>query len=170
MTTLEHQRVQQARQLERLRELREAQARRARAIAQAEHAAAQAAVLRRQAEVQGHRDAREQLLHSAVHDAEQFARLVPYLSARQDDLDDKLERAEYALIDDEETRDDAEREFDAAHGHWRAQHARHDAALDLLARARREQAQAGERRAEREDAPPARGPGHTGHDDEGAPP
>jgi hypothetical protein len=149
--------VEDARQLERLRQWREQRRHEERAQAEREREAAQAAVHRREAELAGHREARSGLLQRAVqHDAAQLARLAPYLSASREDLDDKLERAEYALIDDEEALGEAVQALDAARARWLAAHARHQAASDLLARARLEHRHAAERRAEREDAPTAR--------------
>jgi hypothetical protein len=151
----EQQRVEQARQLQRLRQLREERALRLRAEAQRECDAAQAAVRQREAELAEQRQARSDLLHRAVHEAMHLTRLAPYLSARRDDLDDKLERAEYALIDDVEALEEASAGLHQASLRWRAARARDDAASDLLARARCDQRQAIEGRAEREDAPQA---------------
>jgi hypothetical protein len=149
--TPERQRVHEAQQLQRLRQLREDQARRARAQAQAALDEAREAVQRREAEVRRHRGARGELVERVCADAKSLPLLAPYVSARREDLDDLLERAEYALIDDEEARDEAQQTLDDASAAWRASLARRDAAGDLLTRARKEQLQAGERRAERED-------------------
>jgi len=151
--TLEQQRLEQARQLLRLRLLREELARRERLQAERERLAAAQAVREREAEVAGHRDARANLLQRAVQQAHELPRLAPYFGARRDELDDRLERAEYALIDDEEALEAATTQLAEASDRWRAARTREEAAQHLLARARREDRQANERRAEREDAP-----------------
>jgi hypothetical protein len=153
------QRVAEARQLQRLRALREDQARSARARAQQALDQAQQAVERRQQEVQQHRNGRADLAHHLVGDAAALPRLGPYFGACREDLDDKLERAEYALIDDEELRDEAQQSLAQAHTAWQRSLARSDAASDLLDQAQQHHRQDREQRAEREDPAPSLPPG-----------
>jgi hypothetical protein len=149
--------TRQTRQLLTLHALREERARAAQARARAERDAAQAAVGQREAEVARHRQARAALLARVHDEAAELARWAPYAIASQEDLDDRLERAEYALIDDEEALDEAQQRLDAHSAHWHAAHARHDVAADLVRLARRAQGAADEYRAERElDAAPRR--------------
>ncbi len=155
--TPERRRLNQALQLKRLRLLREERAQRARRAAASALAAAQQQVREREAEVAARRVDRSSLLQRAVTDAATLPRLAPYLAARREDLDDQLERAEYALIDDEEACEEAAARLDDATRDWRREHVRGNAVQDLHRRARADELRAAERRSEREDA--ARAPG-----------
>lgn len=150
--TPERQHLQHAQQLLRLRELRrtqaEAEARRARqaqADALVAMQAAQAVVAQQQHE-------RRVLLDHFSHGA-LLPRWAPQAQARREWLEDRLERAEYALIDEEESLHDCDRQLDHAGAALRAAWARNNAAEQALQQARRQCLAAAERRAEREDPP-----------------
>lgn len=137
-------------QLLRLRRLRAEAARIERETARAKRDAAQHAVREREAQVQRLRTERDALGESVVAFASAMALLAPFASARREFLDDALERAEYALIDDEEELAQAQNAFDAAHAAWRKAVARCDAVEQLDETTRRDVTRAAEERAERE--------------------
>ncbi|MBW8829722.1 MAG: hypothetical protein JF606_09885 [Burkholderiales bacterium] len=137
-------------QLLRLRKLRAEAARIERETARAKRDAAQQAVLEREAQVQRLRVERNALGESVVAIAPAMALLAPFASARREVLDDALERAEYALIDDEEVLTQAQSAFDEAHAAWQKAVARCDAVEKLHETTRRDATLAAEERAERE--------------------
>jgi hypothetical protein len=143
----------QARQLLRLRELRqrqaESQARQARQAQTEALAVAQAT----QARVSAHQAERQALLQQIAQGA-LLVRWAAQAQACRDLVEDRLERAEYALIDDEETLHTRDRQLDQASLALRQARARGDAAATALDQARRRRAAADERRAEHEDPLP----------------
>ena len=150
--------LQDARQLQRLRELRERKALSALRQAEAEVATAEHAVAERQAAMDRLQLARDQLSERIVGAcAPQLGRLAIYASAAQEDLDDQLERTEYALIDDEEALTEAQQAAEAARRAWLRAVSQSGAADTLVDDARRGLLREREARLEREDAPlPAR--------------
>ena len=147
-----------ARQLQRLRDLRERKALTALRAAEAEVAAAEQAVVERQRAMERLQSARDQLSQRIVRDcAPQLGKLAAYASATQEDLDDQLERTEYALIDDEEALTEAQQAAEAARRAWLRAVSQSGAADTLVDDARRGLLREREARLEREDAPlPAR--------------
>jgi len=150
--TPERQHAHQAQQLLRLRELRQQQAEAQVREALQAQAQALAAVQAAQARVQAERSERQALLQQMAHGA-WLARWAAHAQARRELVEDRLERAEYALIDDEETLHDSDRQLDQASAALRRARARGEAAAQALQQAQRRLAAAGERRAEREDPP-----------------
>lgn len=142
--------IAQAGELARLRRLREDQALRARSLAAGVRDAAQQACLARQAQIEAHRRARDELAQALCANPE-LLRWAAHAKARRELIEDRLERAEYALLDDQEALADAERRLADAGAAWRRAHARHDAACDLLREACRSAQRAAEHRAESED-------------------
>ena len=147
-----------ARQLKRLRELRERTALTALRTAEREVRAAEDALQQRQQLMQRLQGARDQLTQRIVHEcAPRLGRLAGYASAAQEDLDDQLERTEYALIDDEEALTEAQQAAEAARRAWLRAVSQSGAADTLVNDARRGLLREREARLEREDAPlPAR--------------
>jgi hypothetical protein len=154
VSTAQRQRVAEARQLSRLRDLRQEQARRLHALAERAEAEALRAKQRSEAEVASQRLARADLLQRAVAQAPQLLRFTDCTVARQEALDEQLERAEYALLDDEDALEQAHQAVQEARARWRAAQARSNAAQDVLLRAQRDDLRARDHRAEREDPPP----------------
>ncbi len=150
--TPERQQLHQAAQLQRLRELRrtqaEAQARQAREAQARALAATQAS----QALIHAHQADRQALLQQLAQ-GDLLLRWAAQAQARRELVEDRLERAEYALIDDEETLHGADRDLDQAGAELRSAWARDNAAQTALQRAQQQLAAAAERRAEREDPP-----------------
>jgi hypothetical protein len=152
--TPEKQRIAQAAQLLRLRELRQQQALAAQARARQEQLQAQEAVRRAEAAMQAQRDAQLRLL-AALQDGSGLPRVLDFAEMQRVRVADLLERAEYALIDDQEALHSADRRLDQAGLALRQAQSREQAATDLLKRERLQLRRADERRAEREDAPHA---------------
>ena len=150
--------LQDARQLHRLRELRERQALNALRQAESQVAAAEQAVAERQRAMDRLQRERDDLSRRIVTDcAPHMGRLSAYVSATQEDLDDQLERTEYALIDDEEALTEAQQAAEAARRAWLRAVSQSGAADTLVDDARRGLLREREARLEREDAPlPAR--------------
>ena len=73
-----------------------------------------------------------------------------YQAARQADLDDLSERAEYDVIDTDELIRDAQRACDEAHAQWVRAMAQAEAVRTLLAQTRKQARQLAERRQEQE--------------------
>ena len=145
-----------ARQLERLRLLRERTALAALQRAEAAERAAQQAVQAREHTLQGLLAQRQQLARRVVGElAGQMARLADCVSAMQADLDEQLERTEYALIDDEQALADARAQTASARQAWLRASSRRDAAEQLVGDARKALRRQTAARAEREDAAPA---------------
>ena len=146
--------LQDARQLQRLRELRERKALTAFRAAEAEVARAQQALDERQRTMERLQRARDDLGRRIVGDcAPQMGRLSGYVSATQEDLDDQLERTEYALIDDEEALSNAQGHAAQAHAAWLRAVSQSGSAETLVGDARKALLRERDRRLEREDAP-----------------
>lgn len=146
--------LQDARQLQRLRELRERKALTAFRAAEAEVARAQQALDERQRTMERLQRARDDLGRRIVGDcAPQMGRLSGYVSATQEDLDEQLERTEYALIDDEEALSNAQGHAAQAHAAWLRAVSQSGSAETLVGDARKALLRERDRRLEREDAP-----------------
>ena len=146
--------LQDARQLQRLRELRERKALSALRQAEAEVATAEHAVAERQAAMDRLQLARDQLSERSVGAcAPQLGRLAIYASAAQEDLDDQLERTEYALIDDEEALSAARAQAERARAAWLRAVSQNGSAQTLVGDARKALLRDRDTRLEREDAP-----------------
>lgn len=146
--------LQDARQLQRLRELRERKALTAFRAAEAEVARAQQALDERQRTMERLQRARDDLGRRIVGDfAPQMGRLSGYVSATQEDLDEQLERTEYALIDDEEALSNAQAHAAQAHAAWLRAVSQSGSAETLVGDARKALLRERDRRLEREDAP-----------------
>lgn len=148
--TPEQLHLRQAEQLLRLRELRRTQAeaetrraRQAQADALGAMQAAQALLAQQQRQ---HRALLERFVQGEL-----LPRWAPQAQARRELLEDHVERAEYTLIDREESLHDRDRELDQAGAALRAAWARSHAAEQALQQARRQLRTAAARRAERED-------------------
>ena len=148
--------LQDARQLHRLRELRERQALNALRQAESQVAAAEHAVAERQRAMDRLQQQRDALSQRIVGDcAARMGRLAAYASATQEDLDDQLERTEYALIDDEDALSEAREQAAQARAAWLRTVAQRDAAHTLVGDARKAVLRERDTRLDRED-PPAR--------------
>lgn len=149
----ERQRRSQARQLQRLRALRAERAQRERAEAQRAQQQALAAVRAAEAEFDARRQALKTLL-AARNGGAVAPRWQAYAEARRAALDEAAERAEYALLDEQEALDAADRRLDRARAAWREalsrRQATDEAGRDALAAWRR----ALEAAAERQDPAP----------------
>ena len=146
--------LQDARQLQRLRELRERKALSALRQAEAEVATAEHAVAERQAAMDRLQLARDQLSERIVGAcAPQLGRLAIYASAAQEDLDDQLERTEYALIDDEEALSAARAQAERARAAWLRAVSQNGSAQTMVGDARKALLRDRDTRLEREDAP-----------------
>lgn len=146
--------LQDARQLQRLRDLRERKALAALRAAETEVAAAEQAVAERQRAMDRLQLARDQLSQRIVTDcAPQMGRLSAYVSATQEDLDDQLERTEYALIDDEDALSAAREKVAEARAAWLRAVSQNGSAQTLVSDARKAVLRARDTRQEREDAP-----------------
>jgi flagellar biosynthesis chaperone FliJ len=156
MNRMEGERIAELAQLLRLRRLREEAARIERDAKRAERDAAQAAVAETEREVERLRLERAALAAAVAGEmAASMPRLGPFAISRREVLDDLFERAEYALIDDEEALAEAQEALEEAHAVWLQARARCEAVEQLDRRTRRGVAQAVERRTERElDAAP----------------
>ena len=148
--------LQDARQLQRLRELRERKALAALRRAEADVAAAEEAVAMRQRASDRRQQQRDQLSQRIVHDcAPQLGRLADCASATQADLDDQLERTEYALIDDEDALGAAREQAAEARAAWLRAVSQSGSAQTLVGDARKAVLRERDTRLDRED-PPAR--------------
>lgn len=161
MSHAERLRLQEARQLLQLRELRERSAQRARQQARQAHELARQAVQARQGVVAQLRAQRHALGHAIVDaQAERLPRHAPYADARREQLDDLIERAEYALIDDEDELNVAQRRLAEADLAWRRASARVQATTSMVDEAGLELRRCRERQQESIDQD--RGCGHLG--------
>lgn len=149
----QRQHLTQAAQLLRLRQLRQEQAHTRHLQALQAQAAALATVRATQAQVAAHRQSRSALLTSLTT-CNELPRWADLAQAQREVLEDRLERAEYALIDDEEDLLRADRGLDQAGQAWRQALARRDGAEQALQRARSGLAAALAQQAEREDPTP----------------
>ena len=141
----------EARQLHRLRSLRVQRAQEQCTRKQAEVDAAVRDVHARQRKIETCRREIDQLNHAVV------TSLAPHLPrwswaamAQRDRLADRLERDEYALIDDEQALEEAQERLQEARAALTRAMAREDAVGDLVQETRRAHALAKEQRAERE--------------------
>ncbi|HUG22605.1 hypothetical protein [Piscinibacter sp.] len=149
--THESTRLRELGQLLRLRRLREDAARAERDERRRACEAAQAAVREREALIEQARARRDALGAYITGDgAATISRLAPFAGARREALDEALERAEYALIDDEAALARAERAFADAQAAWLRAAARSRAVEQLNERTRRGFMRAAEQYAERE--------------------
>ena len=122
--------------------------------AEAEVATAEHAVAERQAAMDRLQLARDQLSERIVGAcAPQLGRLAIYASAAQEDLDDQLERTEYALIDDEEALSAARAQAERARAAWLRAVSQNGSAQTLVGDARKALLRDRDTRLEREDAP-----------------
>ena len=150
-----------AQQLCRLRQLRVQRARDTCKQAQAAVAAAQAAANRRQQQITQGRQAIDAWSRAVVNElAPQLPRWSNLIVAQRDRLRERLERDEYALIDDERQLEEAQEQLQQARAALTRALAQEDAVRGLLAQAHRALGAARERRAEveLEDQGPARAP------------
>lgn len=146
--------LQDARQLHRLRELRERQALNALRQAESQVAAAEHAVAERQRAMDRLQQQRDALSQRIVGDcAARMGRLAAYASATQADLDDQLERTEYALIDDEDALGAAREQAAEARAAWLRAVSQTGSAQTLVGDARKALRRERDTRLEREDAP-----------------
>ena len=146
--------LQDARQLHRLRELRERQALNALRQAESQVAAAEQAVAERQRAMDRLQQQRDALSQRIVGDcAARMGRLAAYASATQEDLDDQLERTEYALIDDEDALAEARDKAAAARAAWLRAVSQSGSAETLVGDARKSVQRERDTRLDREDAP-----------------
>jgi flagellar biosynthesis chaperone FliJ len=138
-------------QLVRLRRLREEAARLDFQQRREARDAAQAAVTACEAEVTRLRRERMSLLQRAGHQhATAMPRLGLFTSTRREMLDDLLERAEYALGDEEDGLKQAQEALDTAQAAWQRERARCEAVQMLRDRVQRETRLVDAARAERE--------------------
>ena len=141
----------EARQLCRLRSLRVQRARERCVQIQAEAARAADTVRESRRKVERSRRAVEQLAHAVVHAlAPQLPRWSGMAAAQRERLDDQLERAEYALVDDEQQLEEAEERLAQARADVTRALAREDAVRGLADQVQRSHAAERERRVERE--------------------
>jgi hypothetical protein len=148
------QKLLAAKQLQRLRELRERKALKAHQDAEAAVNVARQRVVEREAEIKELQRRRLALQQSLVGPyAARLGAVALYAGAAQEALDDQLERAEYALIDEEEELFDARKRSHVARDAWLHAVSQHQASTtmrdDARVALRREQ----EARADREDPP-----------------
>jgi hypothetical protein len=143
--------LHEARQLCRLRELRVKRAREGVVKAQAEVERAAAAVREQQRRIDGHRRDIDRLSHKVVHElAPHLPRWKEMVAAQQAALIDRLERAESALVDDEQELEQAQERLQQARAEVTRALAQEDAVRGIAREARRAQLADRERRAERE--------------------
>lgn len=146
-------------QLQRLRELREAAARRACAeLRRARDEAVVAIAQRQQAIHLLRRDIAAQARHLVGEGATALPQLSGMAAAHREWLDDRLERAEYALIDDEDALEAAEARLAEAEAALRRCSAQCQAVQDLRADARRRLLRLQDQKLERELEPQRRHP------------
>lgn len=127
-----------AAQLLRLRTLRVERAREAVAAAQRELDAAAIALRAQQARVERLRGEIDALEHALVHGlAPQLPRWSTLVVAQREALADRLERAEYALVEDEHTLEQAQEKLQQAKAEWTRAQAREDAVRGLAEDAKR---------------------------------
>ena len=139
------------RQLLRLRTLRVQRAHERCVEAQAGVDRAAAAVCQRQREIERTRRAMVALRHAVVHAlAPHLPRWTEVASAERERLADRLERAEYALIDDEQSLEQAQEALQRARAELTRALAREDAVRGLADEAQRTTRRMHEQRAELE--------------------
>jgi hypothetical protein len=147
-------------QLRRLRDVRVAAAEAA--VRQERDACAQAAaaVEARLGEIAAHRDGVQRHARYTVGEgAADLPHLATVFTGFREQVDERLERSEYALIDDEEALEAAQRRLAERQQAWRREQSRRDGVDDLLVRSRRAEARQVERQAEQDaDELPTRTP------------
>jgi leucyl-tRNA synthetase len=151
-----------AQQLCRLRQLRVQRARDNCKQAQAAVVSAQETVNSRQQQIVQGRQAIDEWGRAVVNElAPQLPRWASLIVAQRDRLSERLERDEYALIDDERQLEQVQEQAQQARAALTRALAQEDAVRGLLAQARQALGAARERRAEveLEDQGPARAPG-----------
>jgi hypothetical protein len=143
--------LNETRQLLRLRSLRVQRAREACAQAQAAVEAAERQVQQRQLEIEAAQRDIDALQHALVHDlAPCLPRWTEVATAQRKRLVDRLERAEYGLIDDERALEQARERLQQARADVTRALAREDAVRGLADEARREVLLSREQKLERE--------------------
>lgn len=143
--------VSEARQLLRLRSLRVQRAREQIPPAQARVEQAHATVVQRQRQIAHLRHETVELRDAIVTTlAPRLPRWSQVTTAQQELLADQLERAEFALIDEEQALEAAQEQLQQARSELTRALAREDAVRGLAEQAKRCRAQAREQRAERE--------------------
>ena len=148
------QQLAAASQLQRLRALRERKALQARQQAERELQAAQQVVRDREAHIRQLQARRLELQHSLIGPyAARMGVVASYASAAQEALDDQLERAEYALIDEEEELINARTRAASARTAWLQAVVQHQASTTLRDDARQSLRRERETTLEREDPP-----------------
>ena len=139
----------EAQQLHRLRSLRVERARERCAAARARVEAAAAAVRERRRQIERHRRDSDALQHAIVNAlAPQLPRWSGMVAAQRDRLSDLLERAEYALVEEEQQLEEAQEKYQQAQAEQTRALAREDAVRGLLQSSRQAHVAARERRAE----------------------
>ena len=149
----------EAQQLFRLRTLRVQRAREQCAREQTLVAQAAHAVRERQRQIERGRRAMDALSHAVVHTlAPRLPRWSSVAGAQRERLADRLERDEYALIDDERRMEEAEERLQQARAELTRALAREDAVRGLTQQVRKAHGRERELRSEREleDQPQAR--------------
>jgi hypothetical protein len=144
--------LHQAELLLRLRALRRQQAERARQTAQQAQAQALQAVRDGQGRLHAERQAHAALLQAMAREPA-LPRLAAFAEARRAQVEEQQERAEYALLDDEEALERADHDLTQAARALARAHAREQAATQAADAARRRLRLATEQRLEREDTP-----------------
>lgn len=135
----------------RLRSLAVQRAERAAAEAAEAVAQAQARLAELQAEIDAQRGALRSHDHDTVHGwAPRLPRWSGTVSLHREALFERLERSEYALIDDEQALEQAEAALHAARAACQRARAREDAVHSVIAQRRRVAARLHEQRLERE--------------------
>ena len=148
------QQLAAASQLQRLRALRERKALQASQQAERELQAAQQVVRDREAQIRQLQARRLELQHSLIGPyAARMGVVASYASAAQEALDDQLERAEYALIDEEEELINARTRAASARTTWLQAVAQHQASSTLRDDACQSLRRERETTLEREDPP-----------------
>lgn len=148
------QQLAAAQQLQRLRELRERKALQVYQRTEMDARDALAKVREREAQIRALQAQRLALQQRLIGEyAARLGAVAAYAGAAQEVLDDQLERAEYALIDEEEELFNARKRSDAARHAWLRAMAQHQACTTLRDDARKGQQRELEARLDREDPP-----------------
>ncbi|WP_280156086.1 hypothetical protein [Piscinibacter sp. XHJ-5] len=141
----------EAGQLQRLRTLRVERARERCGQAHADVERAAQAVRERQRRIERHQQEIEALSRAIVHQlAPRLPRWAGVAGAQKDHLAERLEREEYALVNDEHDLEQAQERLQQARAELTRALAREDAVRGLVHDSRRAHRQAREQRAERE--------------------
>jgi hypothetical protein len=149
----------EARQLHRLRTLRVERARQRCGEAQTEVESAEQAVRERQRRIEHSQREIEALSHAIVNRlAPRLPRWAGVAGAQKEQLADRLEREEYALVNDEHELEQAQERLQQARAELTRALAREDAVRGLAHETKRAHLQAREQRVERELEDQGRGP------------